>query len=373
MKKNKKSKILFLVFCLVVCRCGKDPVTPDDIDTLLNQMLEATDIPSVVACIMKNDQAVWKYSYGFADIDQSVEATDETIYTLASISKVVTATAVMQLSEQDLIDLDGDINQYLSFPVRNPQYPDEKVTPRMLLTHRSGLAWPNEEDPNFYRTYPGDSAPPLFPWIREYIVPGGSEYVSGIWKNTPPGGQELYSNIGAALLGHLVEAVSGEDFNEYCKSHIFWPLDMFDTSFKLTDLDMNKVAIPYNSGKRPYDHYSVKFYPSTTLRTSTNDFSHFLLAFMNGGVYNGKRILKESTIDEMLRKHYPDSQVGLIWFLFSDGWFGHGGSFRGIRTEADFNKDDKVGFFIFSNGEDGSVNRGGLIYNLLRAEAGTYR
>ena len=94
----------------------------------------------------------------------------------------------------------------------------------MLLTHRSGLAWPNDEDPDFYEIYPNDSAPPLFPWIKEYIVPGGSEYISRIWKLTLPGAFELYSNIGAALLGHIVEAVSGEDFNEYCKSHIkfFW-------------------------------------------------------------------------------------------------------------------------------------------------------
>ena len=373
MKKLKRSNILLLIFFLAMCRSQKNPVTPTDIDSVLTQMLQATNIPSVVAGIIKDDKMVWHYAYGLADINRELPATEETIYTLASISKVVTATAVMQLFEQGLIDLDEDINQHLSFSVRNPLYPDEKITPRMLLTHRSGLAWPDGEDSNFYEIYYHDSAPPLFPWIKEYIVLGGSEYVPGIWKHTHPGQQELYSNIGAALLGYLVQAVSDEDFNDYCIRHIFQPLDMPNTSFHLADLDMNKVALPYNNQGSTYDHYSVKFYPSTTLRTSTNDFSHFLLAFINGGVYNGNRILQESTIEEMLRSHYPDSQFGLMWFSFSDGCYGHGGAFRGIRTEADFNMEDKIGFFVFSNGEDGSINRGGLIYTVLKAEVDTYR
>ena len=210
-----RSHLTYPILLILALACTKDPVTPEDTETLIRNAVDAGDIPSVAACIIKNDQIVWNYSYGFADINQGTRASEETIYTLASISKVVTATAVMQLFEQDEIDLDEDINQYLSFPVRNPHYPDEKITPRMLLTHRSGLAWPNDEDPDFYETYPNDSASPLFPWIKEYIVPGGSEYVSRIWKLIPPGTYELYSNVGAALLGHLVEAVSGDDFNEY--------------------------------------------------------------------------------------------------------------------------------------------------------------
>jgi len=365
-----KLTIILLILCLSIFRCEKDPVSPEDTETQIQKVMEANDIPSVAACIIKNGGIVWSFAHGSANFEQNVPATDETIYILASVSKLATATAVMQLCEQGLIDLDEDINHYLSFPVRNPHYPDEKITARMLLSHRSGLAWPQNEDPNFYQTYPGDSAPPLYPWIKEYIVPGGSQYVAAIWKNTAPGRQELYSNIGVALLGYLVEAVSGNDFNEYCKTHIFQPLDMPHTSFRLNDLDINQVAMPYQPGNKPYGHYSVKPYPSASLRSSISDFSHFIIAYINGGIYNGNRILQESTINEMLRPHYPDTRVGLIWMSYDGGWYGHGGGFHGTSTYVEFHKENQTGILIFSNGENNADNPLGLIHLLIRAEAG---
>ena len=119
-----------------------------------------------------------------------------------------------------LIDLDEDIDEYLSFSVRNPHYPDTTITTRMVLAHRSGLGWPTSGTSDFYKTYSGDSAPPLYPLIKELIVPGYSKYDPSLWKNTAPGTAYWYSNFGAALLGYLVEVVSGEDFKEYCKKHI---------------------------------------------------------------------------------------------------------------------------------------------------------
>lgn len=156
---------------------------------------------------------------------------------VASVSKVVVATAVMQLVERGDINLDIDISTYIPFSLRNPGFPDDSITTRMLLTHRSGI-----NNPSTYGTYPGDSAPPLFPGIRDILVPGNGRYLSSIWTNSRPGTTFLYTNIGTAVLGYLVQAVSNEDFNQYCIENIFEPLEMFDTSFRLDGLDEERIA-----------------------------------------------------------------------------------------------------------------------------------
>jgi len=364
---------VFAVLIFFAFSCSKDPVTPEDTETLIRNAVDAGDIPSVAACIIKNDHIVWEFAYGYANKEKGRPASDETIYLLASVSKPVVGTAVMQLVEQGFIDLDEDIGQYLPFLLRNPQYPDAKITTRMVLAHRSGLGWPVSGDSDFYTTYFGDSAPPFYPWIEEFIVPGGSEYDPSMWKNTAPGEQYWYSNFGAALLGYLVETVSGEDFKEYCKKYIFQPLDMPDTSFRFSDLDSTRVAMPYRNNDIPVGHFTYIYYPAACLRSSISDFSHFIIAYMNGGVYMGNRILKESSIEEMLTLHYPDNQVGLIWKLPGDGWVEHSGSMSGVRTQVEFHRDDRVGILVFSNGENGHVQRGGLIYQYVQEDADQYR
>jgi len=167
--------------------------------------------------------------------------------------------------------------------------------------------------------------------------------------------------------------VSGCAFHAYCTEHIFAPLGMSDTSFRLSDLDSSRVALPYNSDGESYGHYSVKFSPATTLRSSIRDYSQLLMAFIQGGVAGGERILQENTVEIMFRPQYPQSQFGLIWFWFPDGWYGHGGFYMGVRTESQIHREDGLGFCIFSNGEDSSVLPGGLVFDLIKSEAENYR
>ncbi|MHC4208019.1 MAG: serine hydrolase domain-containing protein, partial [Planctomycetota bacterium] len=154
-----------------------------DIDKAIAAEMNRFDIPSIVTCIIKKDAIVWEKTYGYANIENQTIASVKTIYPIASVSKLVTSVAVLQLYERKVLDIDKDINNYLPFLVRNPKYPDKIITPRILLTHRSGLAWPtNVEDSDFYRIYPNDSAPNLGEWLKNYITPGGKNYNPKIWK-----------------------------------------------------------------------------------------------------------------------------------------------------------------------------------------------
>ena len=139
--------ILTLGIILIVLGCEKseDSANINTESEILKEM-DAKGIPSVVACVVKDNQIVWEAALGYADVASAKPTNRESLYTIMSISKLFLATTVMQLWEQDRIDLEADINQYLPFEVRNPHFPDKKITPNMLLTHTSGLAWPIEKD-----------------------------------------------------------------------------------------------------------------------------------------------------------------------------------------------------------------------------------
>ncbi len=378
--RTARTVLISSMLVLWMLGCSEPPSTPSptvQVSTL-NKTLEAemsTDgLPSLAVCIIKGDKIVWQNFYGFSNVADKKAPTEETVYLLASVSKTVTATAVMQLWEKGQLDLDKDINEYLPFKIRNPQYPDVPITTRLLLTHRSGLAHPNGEDPNFYQRYTDDTAPVLGPWLREYLLPDGSEYIAAMWKSVRPGTIFENSNVGVALLGYLVEAITGVDFGEYCQKNIFTPLQMGNSGFRLRDVKASPLAGLYTSATAATGQYSVKFYPAVMMRSSIKEFSHFAMAYLNGGEYGGKRILQTATINEMFRLHVPEAGLGLIWRNFGNGYVGHTGGLTGVSSSLSIDTANKLGLLIFTNIVNKiTVYPGGKIYELIREEAGRYR
>lgn len=378
-----KRQFLPFTFCflsaVVICiGCSKDkfPSPPRDLAELNRFILaemEKEEIPSIAACIIKEDQIVWENFYGYENIASETPPSRETIYLLASVSKTITAVAIMQLQEKGLLNLEEDVNAYLNFPVRNPRFPDIPITARMLLTHTSSLAWPtNEEDPNYNTPHPNDSAPPIFPWIKDYLTPDGAHYRSTTWRKDRPGSSYQYSNTGVALLGYLVESITGQDFAQYCKDHIFEPLEMTYSGFRLQDVDQAMLATLYHDGG-VIEQYSVSHYPSSTVRSSLEELSHFLIAIMNGGRYRNQRILEESTVDEMLRIQLPVKDLAFLWQTQQADWMGHVGGYWGVSSSLDLNRKHQVGVIILANsyGKE-TLYPDGYIYRLLHEEAERY-
>jgi CubicO group peptidase (beta-lactamase class C family) len=369
--------IIALLLLLMINTCSV--IDPDvenisDIDAEIITEMNENQIPSLSACVIKNNRIIWQGHYGNSAVTNSLQDS-LSIYAIASISKTILVTAVMQLVEQGLIDIDADINNYLPVEIKNPHYPQSIITVRMLLTHTSGLAWPVDdyEVPGFYDYHPYDSAPPLNEWIPQYVLPNGNHYVNAVWKNTVPGEYELYSNIGTGILGYLVEVVSGNDFNSYCNQHIFTPLEMQNTSYTYADLDMNKVVIKYGENYQPIDPYRQLPYPAQSLKTTIKDYSHLLIAYMNGGIYNSERILQESTLHRLLQINNQASGVCLIWNKSLGEWYGHGGGEPGVGAQVEFHPDNKVGLIIFSNKRNSSISPGNKIHAVIRRIASNYR
>lgn len=374
------NKIIFIITALllflIINTCSV--IDPDvesfsDFDGEIQKEMTQNQIPSLSACVIKDDRIVWQKHYGNSAVSNSTPDS-ESIYPIASVSKTIIVTAVMLLYEQGLINLDADINDYLPFSLRNPNYPDQIITIRHLLTHTSGLAWPVDdyEVPGFYDYHPYDSAPPLNEWIPEYVLPNGNHYVNAVWKNTVPGERELYSNIGTAILGYIVEIVSGTDFNSYCRQNIFEPLEMHSTSYAYSDLDMDKVVNIYLGNYQRIEYYRQLHFPAESFKTTIEDYSHLLIAYMNMGIYNGTRILQESTIIQILQVNNPASGVCLIWNKSLGDWYGHSGGEPGVGSQVEFHPENKVSLMIFSNKRNSSVYIGNKIHAMVRRIASNY-
>jgi CubicO group peptidase (beta-lactamase class C family) len=223
------------------------------VDQQLQTLLEQGGIPSFTVGIVIKDELVWAKSYN------GVAGTD-TVYIIGSISKPFIATAILQLYERDLIDLDADINEYLPFPVRHPKFPDEPISVRTLLTHRSGLAMDTEDYIRFqnpdevikeYVSHGfGIDLPELnlepYPsraeFFKAFLTPGGEYYSKDVWPETP--GTYQYSNIGYGLLAYIIEFVTEGSVEEYLQANILDPLEMAHSGAELTGLEAYH-AYPY--------------------------------------------------------------------------------------------------------------------------------
>ncbi|MCX6671513.1 MAG: serine hydrolase, partial [Euryarchaeota archaeon] len=175
-------------------------------DRLITILLNIGHYPSMSACIIHNTTVIWKKGYGFSDIEAHEPATTQTIYVVASITKTITSTALMQLYEQGLFHLDDDVNMYLPFALRNPNYPDDPITIRMILSHSSSLI----TDPLAYHWFNYSNAPPIpwypSPWLEEYLLPLGAYYTPEIWDTTHrPGAYMQYANINFDIAAYLVQ------------------------------------------------------------------------------------------------------------------------------------------------------------------------
>ncbi len=348
-------------------------------DKEIKRWMEKECVPGLAACIVNGDKIVWSKGYGMANLTNNVPFTpDQTLFQIASISKTFTATAITQLRDRGLFELDDDVNRFLKFSVRNPRYPDKSITFKHLLTHTSSLS----EGKVLYSLYAvGDPATSLEEVVTQYFTPNGSLWSRKNFSKHAPGAKQSYSNAGFALLGYLVEVISKQPLEDYLQQNVFSVLKMNEASFYIDKLDRERQACPYTfadevveylcegdgdgkllpegvSPKIGYNEHALYSYPTLAdgmVRTSVNQLANFMIAMMNGGRFEGIQLLKEGTVNEMLTCEKAGSKkskekVGLCWFREGDFW-GHDGSDPGCSTDMRFNPMTKVGFIVFANAE----------------------
>lgn len=364
---NTSKLFLFtLLIPLIWSSCADD--TPDitskvDFDNYLQEELTDQNLPALSVLIFKNNEVKYEKNLGESDIENGTALASEDMFLLASVSKMVTGVALLQLYEEGKFSLDDPINDHLPFNVNVPNK-STAITFRMLLTHTSAID--DGANSQLFYSYGKDSPLDLKKYLEEYLTPGGEYYdASDNFHDYEPGSSHDYSNMASALIGVLVAEISGKDFRTYCREKIFDPLQMTNTYWSL-DLALQSgktIVKPYEYKNRSFeaiDHYTFPDYPNGGLRSSARDMMHFLSALAQGGLYEGTRILKEGTVEEMLTLQIPnlDNTFGLHAFQVDETnkLWGHNGGEQGVSTEVGFNKETDVGAIVLTNLADVDLN-----------------
>lgn len=293
-------------------------------------------LASISVAALRNGAVRFTGAVGLEDLAEGDAATPDSIYMLASVSKPLVGLAVAKLLEEpellaegmDALDLDADVNDYLQWdtPLAHPDFPERPITLRQLLSHRSGLVSDADFD---YDTYPKpDTDQPLDTFLREQLA------LEDAWLSTAPGDEEEYSNLGAALVGLIVERAAGVPFNEFCNQHLFTPLGMNDTRWhyrELSDAQRQRLARPHDDTGQGYQHYTFNDYPSGSLRSSARDMARLLLALTNADTRLGPEVIARF-------------QDGAMFVDVDGNRFSHSGGEAGINT-----------YFFYTRGGDGVV------------------
>lgn len=309
---------------------------------------------------IKDGVIIFSHSSGFMDIAKTRAPTESTLYKVSSIAKLIIAIAIMQQVELGILDIDQDVGNYLPFAVRNPGFPDTVISVKMLMQHSAGLSNPafGEVTDKLFATFDSSLIVSLHPLIENILTPGSDDYRDTVWMRSQPGSVHKNSNLGMVLLAYLVEELSGTHFIDYAKWHIFEPLGMNATSHYYPDLDPNEQAARFDSSDNPTTQTSNWFYPIGGMFTSTGDWARFMLAMLEGGSLDGARILKQSSVDEMLAVVAPannqlayNSSIGLVWreAAVNPGWVGHTGAGTEMTHVTEINPTIDTGYVLFTN------------------------
>ncbi|CAF3400024.1 unnamed protein product [Rotaria sp. Silwood2] len=366
----------------------------------IEQSLKKVHIPGAAIVVVNATNILYEQGFGYHSLLPSKAMdVDQSVFAIASISKTFIAVAVMQLVEKKLVDLDTDVNQYLSEPYRkifHPDFPINPITLRKLLSHSSSIAVGGQLQSTFFQL--GDSAfekETLADMCFKYLSPNASN-----WLPRSPGNVTLYSNEATSLAALVVERVTKMPYDQYVKENIFKPLniDIRRVGVRLADFqnidalvkhyayavnqsflqqwnqEMPQLNISQMKGNLStwlhFPFFGFSGYPAGLLRMSAHSLSIFLQMFIN----NGYPLLSSQSIVEMktvvgggLIQPYninpninstnqlPPRRYGLCWHwrTLSNGrqYLGHGGSLPGMTHLMLVNENHNIGVIVLTNAD----------------------
>ncbi len=322
------------------------------VDVWLEAQQAYDALPGISVGIVKDQDLIWSKGYGYADIKKKIPATPETVYSICSITKLFTSIAIMQLYELGKLRLDDSLSTHLPDITIQQQFSDsEPITLRSLLTHSSGL--PREAD------FPYWTGPQFkFPTHEEFL-----EKLPSQQTQYPASRYFQYSNLGMALLGEVIEKVSGLPYDEYIEENILKPLRLNNTTSTIPpELLGTRLATGYSSLNRQGEREVVPFYNARAITaaagysSTVEDLARFASWQFRLLANGGKEIIRASTLREMQRVHWVDPDFKAHWGLgftvFNHGGAkltGHWGACPGYRTLLLLDPEEKLGIIVMIN------------------------
>jgi CubicO group peptidase (beta-lactamase class C family) len=332
-------------------------LTAEDLHTFLDGMvpyaLHNGDIAGATFAVVKDGKLIFAQGYGYADLKKKTPViADQTLFRPGSVSKLFTWTSVMQLVEQHKLDLDADVNTYLDFKI--PEAFGKPITLRNIMTHTAGF----EESVSELFLQKADQQYPIGQYLQKHMPK----------RIFPPGKVVAYSNYATTLAGYIVQRVSGEEFTDYVENHIFKPLGMKNSTFKQLPPPalLKNMATGYKqaSNPTPVPFEIVEAAPAGSLSSTATDMARFMMAHLNGGEYDGARILKPETEKEMQTRNYTlaPGMNGFNLGFYDENRnghriVGHAGDTESFHSDLHLITDANTGIFMSFNstGKEGAA------------------
>jgi CubicO group peptidase (beta-lactamase class C family) len=327
---------------------GPHELTAADLEAFLDGVmplqLRREDIAGATISVVKDGKVLFEKGYGFADIEKRVPVSaDNTLFRPGSISKLFTWTGIMQQVEQGKLDLDRDVNDYLDFKI--PPAFGKPITLRNIMTHTPGFEETVQE---------------LFVGDEKHLTPLGDYLKAHLPERIyPPGTTPAYSNYATAMAGYILQRVSGEKFDDYIENHIFKPLGMNSCTFRqpLPDALKSRMSNGYELASQPAHHFEfVNTEPAGSSSVTAADMTHFMIAHLQNGTYEGAQILRPETAQLMHSRQFanmPEMNAMALGFYEEtrNGHriIGHGGDTQYFHSDLHLVPDVGLGFFISYN------------------------
>jgi CubicO group peptidase (beta-lactamase class C family) len=311
------------------------------LDSIIPRGMAADHIPGTVVTFVQNGRVVFAKGYGFSDVAaKRAVLPDSTVFRIGSITKVFTATAVVQLADRGRLRLDRDVNAYLKrLQVANTYA--EPVTATHLLSHTPGF----DELPGVRQARTAEALLPLHEFLKEKLV-----------RVRPPGRVTAYSSFGMALAGLLVEDVSGLSYEEYLRQHVWQPLGMHRTYITPGGAPLGYEYTNNAVTRAPYEWYHTA--PASSINSTAADMARFMIAHLEGG----GGILSDSATRQMHRRHatmHPKIPGWALGFqendLNGERIIEHGGDIAGFSSLLVLLPDRRTGFFIAHHREGSNL------------------
>ena len=268
------------------------------LDGVISKQMRVDHIPGVTVSVVKDGRLLFAKGYGSADLQARKPVNAQTtLFRIGSMSKLFTATAVLQLAEQGKLNLHADVNTYLKTFHIPATYP-EPITLAHLLTHTAGF---EGRDTGLQAARTTRDLEPLGQLLAEHIPA----------RVRPPGELTAYSNYGYTLAGYIVEQVSGIPFEQYVEQHIFQPLSMRSSTFRQPvearlSADLSQGYTYSNGVYHPDPFEAIAVPPAGAMSATATDMANFMMAQLQNGRLGKERILQAATAKAMQTQQFTN-------------------------------------------------------------------
>ena len=326
-----------------------------DFDAYMVQVLKDWNTPGIGVGIVVHDKLVFAKGYGYRDYDKKLPFTPATLCQIASNSKLFTAVAAGMLVEEGKLTWNKPVRESVpTIQFYNDQLNDN-VTLRDMLSHRTGVT---RHDLIWFKS----------PFTRKELF----EKLKYLEPQEPMRETFLYNNLMYAAAGNIIELKSGKTWEQFVRERIFAPLDMNTTTYTISDMTQNPDhGVPFREKRDSFELYKIPYYedtegvaPAGAIISNIDELSHWLIALMNDGRYNGKQVLPANVLKATLQP-----AIGLpntlgesqgFWELLNPAYgMGrqtaayrghlityHGGDLPGFHSQVSFLPNDKIGVIV---------------------------